>query len=58
MPRKYRKEAEPSHADWETTIECLELQDSGYYDSCCCGWNGDHDEYAEESFWEQFEEQY
>lgn len=51
MPRKFRKEAVLNHADWETTMECLGLQGSGYYDQCMCGWNGDHDADAEEAYW-------
>lgn len=64
MPRNFnpnaksKKYSEPDHADWETTIECLNLMESGYYDQCFCGWNGDHDEDAEEFFWEQFEDEY
>lgn len=52
MPRKFVKNhPAPDHADYETTMECLQLQESNYYDQCMCGWNGDHDEEAEGAFW-------
>lgn len=54
MPRKFMKNLTQTidHADFDTTMECLQLQESGYYDQCMCGWNGDHDEEAEYYYWE------
>lgn len=50
--KEKKKAVEETHADWETTIECLELSESGYYEGCMCGWNGEHDEEAEEYFYD------
>lgn len=55
ITKKRKQRQQQDTATYEETIECLELMESGYYECCMCGWNGEHDEDAENDFYEDLE---